>query len=197
MSLHSLLDLAAVAISSVYCTIPLFWLVTHGFLARWRSAGRRAYLVIMPLWAVFAFAAFALAWKLRHVHLYQSWFSWIPGVLFILMGFALYQSARQGFSRAHISGLAELEPDRHRQELVITGIRTQVRHPIYLGHFCEVFGWTLGTGSLAVLALLAFGVVTGAIMIKMEDDELEARFGEAYRRYRKTVPSFLPKNHQE
>ena len=73
-----------------------------------------------------------------------------------------------------ISGLAELELGQHEQRLVITGIRTQVRHPIYLGHLCEVMGWTLGTGSLALCGLLVFAVITGAIMIRKEDAELEA-----------------------
>lgn len=193
MSLHSLVDFAAVAICSVYCTIPLFWIVTHGLLPRWRGAGRRAYAALLPLWAVFAFIAFALTMRLRHIHLYQSWLAWIPGALFILMGFMLYQTARQGFDRTQISGLAELEPERHRQQLITSGIRSQVRHPIYLGHFCEVFGWMLGTGSIAIFVLLVFGAVTGAVMLNMEDHELEARFGEAYRRYRESVPAFLPK----
>jgi protein-S-isoprenylcysteine O-methyltransferase Ste14 len=69
-----------------------------------------------------------------------------------------------------------------------------VRHPIYLGHFCEAFGWCLGTGSLVILGLLVFAAITGAAMIRTEDDELEQRFGELYREYRRLVPAFLPKN---
>ena len=106
------------------------------------------------------------------------------GVLFILAGFSIYRSASQGFDRAKVSGLAELEPGQHDQKLVVTGIRTQVRHPIYLGHLCEVLGWTIGTGSIALCGLLVFAVITGAIMIRKEDAELEARFGDLYRQYR-------------
>jgi protein-S-isoprenylcysteine O-methyltransferase Ste14 len=51
----------------------------------------------------------------------------------------------------------------------------------------------LGTGSVAVFGLLVFGTITGAMMIRMEDKELETRFGEAYRRYRQAVSAFLPK----
>ena len=89
--------------------------------------------------------------------------------------------------------MAELEPESFNQELVTTGIRAKVRHPLYLGHFCELFGWTLGTGSLAVAALLAFAVVTGAVMIRKEDDELEQRFGQTFHEYRARVPGFLPR----
>ena len=87
----------------------------------------------------------------------------------------------------------ELEPGHHDQKLVVTGIRTQVRHPIYLGHLCEVFGWTVGTGSIALCGLLVLAVITGTIMIRREDAELEARFGDKYRQYRDTVPALLPK----
>jgi len=41
--------------------------------------------------------------------------------------------------------------------------------------------------------LTAFAVATGAVMIRMEDEELERRFGEEYLAYRKTVPTILPK----
>jgi protein-S-isoprenylcysteine O-methyltransferase Ste14 len=115
------------------------------------------------------------------------------GALFILAGLSIYRSAFQGFDRTKVSGLAELELGQQEQRLVITGIRTQLRHPIYLGHLCEVMGWTLGTGSVALCGLLVFGVITGAIMIRKEDAELEERFGDAYRQYRDSVPALLPK----
>jgi len=191
--MHAVLDIAGLAICSIYCTIPLFWLVVHPFVPHWREHGRRSYAVIMPAWAVFIAVAFALGWKFRHVHLYRSWAAWLPGVLFILMGLSIYRSAFQGFDQAKMSGLAEIDPLQTDQQLVTGGIRAQVRHPIYLGHFCEVFGWCLGTGSLALIALLLFAVVTGAFMIRLEDDELEQRFGEMYRVYRRSVPAFLPR----
>lgn len=193
MTVHSLLDFAALAIGSVYATIPLFWLTVHPLIARWRTSGRRAYYALLPLWFTYSLVVFTIAWRSRHVHLYVSWMAWIPAVLFLLMGFGLYQAAGQRFGRSKIIGLAELEPDAHAQELVTTGIRTKVRHPLYLAHFCEMFGWMLGTGSLAVAGLLAFAVVTGAFMIRKEDDELEQRFGEAFRQYRERVPAFLPR----
>jgi protein-S-isoprenylcysteine O-methyltransferase Ste14 len=180
-------------VGSVYCTVPLFWLVFHRFLERWRNYGRRAYMFIVPAWGMFAAAAFALAWQIRHLHLYESRLPWVLGVLFILAGFSIYRSALQGFNRAQISGLVELEPGHHEQKLVITGIRRQVRHPIYLGHLCEVFGWAVGTGSIALCTLLVFGAITGAIMIRKEDRELEERFGDVFRQYRQQVPALLPK----
>jgi len=193
MKLLSYLDVIGLLVCSVYCTIPVFWLVFHPFVERWRQYGRRAYLAILPAWGAFIAAAFALGWPVRHLHLYQSRVAWVMGAIFILAGLSIYRSASQGFDRAKISGLAELELGQHEQRLVITGIRTQVRHPIYLGHLCEVMGWTLATGSLALCGLLVFAAITGTIMIRQEDAELEKRFGDAYRQYRDSVPALLPK----
>lgn len=56
-----------------------------------------------------------------------------------------------------------------------------------------MIAWSLGTGIAVCWALVAFAIVTGAVMIRMEDRELETRFGEDYRQYRSNVPSVLPK----
>jgi protein-S-isoprenylcysteine O-methyltransferase Ste14 len=89
--------------------------------------------------------------------------------------------------------LSEILPGAREQRLATTGIRAHVRHPVYLGHLCEMLAWSVGTGLAVCWALTAFAIVTGAVMIRMEDRELEARFGEGYRQYRSTVPSVLPK----
>ena len=73
-----------------------------------------------------------------------------------------------------------------------SGIRGRLRHPIYLGHLLEMFGWAVGTGLTIVWWLISFAVITGAIMIRMEERELELRFGEQYREYRAHVPAIIP-----
>jgi protein-S-isoprenylcysteine O-methyltransferase Ste14 len=195
MNLRAILDLFALLACSVYGTIPLFWFVVHPFVARWRASGRRAYAFIVPVWGGFIVIAFLLMWPFRSAHFYTNWFAWAPAAIFFLLGFSIYRAAFQSFNRTQVSGLAELEPHRHRQQLITTGIRARVRHPIYLGHLCEIAGWCVGTGLVALYVLAVFAVVTGAVMIRMEDRELEARFGEAYRKYRQRVPAVVPRVH--
>jgi protein-S-isoprenylcysteine O-methyltransferase Ste14 len=192
MTYRSALDLVALLACSVYGTIPLFWFVVHPFVERWRTRGRRAYAFIVPVWGGFIAIAFLLMWPFRATHFHTNWFAWAPAAIFFLVGFSIYRAAFHRFDRAQVSGLAELEPHRHRQQLVTSGIRARVRHPIYLGHLCEIAGWCIGTGLVALYALAAFAVITGAVMIRMEDRELEARFGEAYRSYRRRVPAVIP-----
>jgi protein-S-isoprenylcysteine O-methyltransferase Ste14 len=192
MNLRAALDILALLIGAGYCTIPLFWLMTHPFVERWRKLGRRAFLFILPAWAAVIVMVFLIMWPFRFAHFYLTWFAWAPAAIFFLLGFSIYSAAFRSFHHTQVSGLAELEPGRHRQELVTTGIRSQVRHPIYLGHLCEILGWCVGTGLITLCALAAFAIITGAVMIRMEDRELEARFGETYREYRSKVPAVVP-----
>jgi len=178
---------------SVYCTIPLFWLGVHPFIDRWRRRGRRAYALILPIWAVFIASAFSIIWPFRFARYYTAWATWVPAAFLFWIGFSIYAAAFKSFDRAQVAGLAELEPGRHRQELVTTGIRARVRHPIYLGHLCEILGWCVGTGLVALFALAGFAMVTGMFMIRIEDRELESRFGEPYRAYRRAVPAVMPR----
>ena len=193
MNPRPIVDLVALLACSVYGTIPLFWFVVHPFVGRWRASGRRAYAFILPVWGGFIAIAFLLMWPFRSARFYTNWFAWAPAAIFFLLGFSIYRAAFRRFDRAKVSGLAELEPDRHRQQLITTGIRSRVRHPIYLAHLCEIAGWCIGTGLIALYALAAFAVITGAVMIRMEDRELEARFGETFRAYRQRVPGVLPR----
>ncbi|HUI85229.1 MAG TPA: isoprenylcysteine carboxylmethyltransferase family protein [Candidatus Binatia bacterium] len=192
-SLRSAIDILGMLACSVYCTIPLFWLVVHPFIDRWRRRGRRAYAFVLPVWSVFIALAFLFAWLFRFARFYANWLAWAPAALLFLLGFSIYSAAFRSFHHTQVSGLAELEPERHRQQLVTTGIRSRVRHPIYLGHLCEIFAWCIGTGLIALYVLAAFALATGAWMIRIEDRELEARFGEEYRAYRRTVPAVVPR----
>ena len=193
MTLRSVIDLLALLVCSVYCTIPSFWLVIHPFVARWRKHGRRAYALILPIWAAFIAAAFLILWPFRFAHFYANWFAWAPAACSFLLGFSIYSAAFKSFHRTQVSGLAELEPNQHRQKLITTGIRSRVRHPIYLGHLCEVLGWCIATGLIPLYKLAVFAIITGALMITLEDRELEARFGDQYRAYRRTVPAVIPR----
>ena len=90
-------------------------------------------------------------------------------------------------------GVPEIVAGNREQRLVTTGIRARVRHPVYLGHLCEMLAWSVGTGLVVCWLLTGFAMVTGAVMIQMEDAELEKRFGEAYAEYRERVPAVLPR----
>lgn len=188
-----ILDTIAWLAALVYSTIPPFWLVIHPRVERWRSRPRSPYRVLIPIWVGMWIVMGAITWPCRHMRFYSSAFAWIPAALLFAAGLALYKTGGRNFSGAQLGGRPELEPGRHEQRLVTSGIRARVRHPIYLAHLCELLGWSIGTGLVVLYALTAFAVITGAVMVGLEDRELEERFGEAYREYRRTVPAVIPK----
>ena len=94
---------------------------------------------------------------------------------------------------SHIAQLKSTYDDAAANRLVTTGIRANVRPPVYLGHLSEMLAWSVGTGLAVCWALTAFAIVTGAVMIYMEDEELGKRFGEEYMGYRRAVPAVIPR----
>jgi protein-S-isoprenylcysteine O-methyltransferase Ste14 len=177
----------------VYSTIPAFWLLIHPRVEYWRSRRRSPYRILLPTWmAMWAVVAIITApW--RGVLFYESDYTWIPAGALFCAGLMLYKLSHRRFTLTQLGGLPEILRDHDQQRLVTTGIRARVRHPVYLGHLCEMLAWSLATGLAVCWALTALAIVTGAFMIKMEDKELENRFGEEYRQYRSTVPAVLPK----
>ena len=106
----------------------------------------------------------------------------------------IYMPVRQPhFSWAQLGGLPEVRAGHHDDRLVTTGIRSRVRHPVYLAHLCEMLAWSVGTGLAVCWLLTAFAIATGAVMIRMEDAELEKRFGAEFAAYRHRVHAVLPK----
>ncbi len=136
-------------------------------------------------------ALITLPW--RHVKFYNTPWSWMPAILLFASGFWLYSKSIKGFSARQLGGIPEVLAGAQEQRLVTTGIRGRVRHPVYLGHLCEMLAWSVGTGLAACYGLTMFAMATGSVMIRLEDRELEQRFGEEYRKYRNAVPTVVPR----
>jgi protein-S-isoprenylcysteine O-methyltransferase Ste14 len=177
----------------VYSTIPAFWLVIHTRVDYWRSRRRLPYGWIVPGWMASWVVLALITMRWRGVLLYHSAWMWVPAIALFVVGFWLYREAGVNFGKQQLYGLSELKAGGAEQRLVTTGIRAKVRHPVYLAHLCEMLAWSVGTGLAACYGLTTLAVVTGAVMIRKEDAELEGRFGEEYRRYCESVPALIPK----
>ena len=188
----NILRTIAWVIGVVYSTIPSYWLLVHPHVDWWRRRGARL-AGVGPLWMLLWVVLGAITRPWRLIALYSSPWAWLAGAPLIVAGLIVYRGAHRDFSVDQVLGRSELEPALHEQRLNTAGLRARVRHPYYLGHFCELLGWTLGTGLLVLWCLLAFAVVTGALMLRSEERELVGRFGEAYREYQRRVPAFFPR----
>jgi protein-S-isoprenylcysteine O-methyltransferase Ste14 len=177
----------------IYSTIPCFWFLIHPRAEYWRARKRSPYLILLPAWVGMWIIVAIATTRWRHGALYSTPWPWILAILLFATGFWLYSQSRKNFSAKQLGGLPELISGHHEQRLVTTGIRAHVRHPVYLGHLCEMLAWSIGTGLAVCYGLTVFAVITGAVMIRMEDAELEQRFGAAYAAYRECVPAVLPR----
>jgi protein-S-isoprenylcysteine O-methyltransferase Ste14 len=176
----------------LYASIPSYWLVVHPFTGYWRSRQRSPFHALGLAWIAMWIALAVITWPWHSQRFYQTPFAWIASLILFALGFSIYRRIRSDFGIANLVGRTQLRTEPAEQRLVTTGMHARVRHPIYLAHLCILLGWTVGSGLLVDYALLIFALVTGAVMIWMEERELEGRFGEQFQNYRMRVPAMLP-----
>lgn len=177
----------------IYSTIPSFWLMIHSRAGYWRARRTSPYKILLPVWIAMWVIVWALTARWRYVRFYETGWAWIPAGALFVAGLILYRLSHSNFTLRQLGGLPEILPGHKQQCLITSGIRARVRHPVYLGHLCEMLAWSTASGLAVCWALTGFAVITGALMISTEDDELEERFGENYRRYRAAVPAIFPR----
>jgi len=80
------------------------------------------------------------------------------------------------------------------KKLLVAGPYEYCRNPMVMGYIAYCFGLSVWFGSVAMLLLSCVLWGLGAVYIKkVEEKELEARFGEEYRKYKAGMPMFIPR----
>ena len=110
------------------------------------------------------------------------------GLLLILLGFLLRTWAAVHFY-SHQMRVISLEP---QNSLITTGPYRYSRNPLYLGGnvFC-FFGAAMFFGSFTALVMTALHLPLVDLMIRREEKQLEQKFGEEFRVYKKQVRRWL------
>ena len=101
----------------------------------------------------------------------------IIGVGFLILASAwdvLYKAQREG-------------------QLATTGPYAQVRHPQYGGFILIMSGFLLQWPTLLTLVMFPVLVTMYVRLARREEREVQAAFGETYRRYAATTPAFVPR----
>jgi protein-S-isoprenylcysteine O-methyltransferase Ste14 len=179
-------------VGTIYATIPIFWLAIHPLTGFWSRQPRSAFRFLLPFWGLVVVAALLATYPLFPQQLYRSWMALIPAAGLVAMAISIYHRISKDFGRAQVIGQAELSPAKYEQKLVTGGIHGRIRHPFYLGHLLMLLALTVGSGLAALYVMTGVALVTGALMIWLEERELERRFGEQYRDYRSRVPALIP-----
>lgn len=83
-----------------------------------------------------------------------------------------------------ITGLIQLRGLENIDHLVITGIYSKIRHPMYSGFILWILGWVIAQGAL--ISLIVACVCIGNILYwrKLEEEKLIGQFGGDYQIYR-------------
>jgi protein-S-isoprenylcysteine O-methyltransferase Ste14 len=115
----------------------------------------------------------------------------IVGALLLGVGLLLFASSLRRFATEGKGTLAPWDPPR---QLVVRGPYRYVRNPMISGVIFALFGEALILLSRPHLNwALLFLVINLVYIPLLEEPQLESRFGEAYREYRRHVPRFIPR----
>jgi protein-S-isoprenylcysteine O-methyltransferase Ste14 len=146
-------------------------------------------LVAVPLFlSVFAYVADPrwMAWSAIPL---PGWVRWAG----VALGLAMVPVAHAVF-RALGRNVSETVLTRERHALVTGGPYRVIRHPLYAtgsGLFVAV-GLMAASWFILLFALIALTAI-GLVVVPLEERELEARFGDAYRSYRARTGALLPR----
>ncbi|HEY5984235.1 MAG TPA: methyltransferase, partial [Anaerolineales bacterium] len=80
------------------------------------------------------------------------------------------------------------------KEIVAVDIYRRTRNPMSLGYYLVALSLALIAGSTLLLLTVVFGLIPAHLFFLkyFEEQELELRLGEAYKKYRGEVPFLLP-----
>jgi protein-S-isoprenylcysteine O-methyltransferase Ste14 len=159
-------------------------------LPRWSAVAY--FLVALPLVHV------AIPWAISLLAARHGWLAGHPGVwnwlglIPVAAGLACIAGCASMHVREMPEGwVAETTP----QYLLVRGPYKYSRNPVYLAVLPIWLGWTMFYGSIpvafAVLGMLLAAWPLSILVVGREERSLEARFGESYLAYKKSVPRWF------
>lgn len=115
------------------------------------------------------------------------------GLLLIMPGAFVYLRCAFDFAFAGHGTPAPIDPPR---KLVVQGLYSCVRNPMYVGVLAVLVGEAMFFASLALLQMAGIMFLLFHLFILFyEEPALNRQFGESYRRYCAAVPRWLPRFH--
>jgi protein-S-isoprenylcysteine O-methyltransferase Ste14 len=113
------------------------------------------------------------------------------GLVPIVFGALIYLWCAWDFTYAGKGTPAPIDPPK---ELVVRGLYRYVRNPMYVGVGSVLIGEAVLFQSLALLAYLVAALICVSLFVVLyEEPVLTRKFGDSYRRYRETVPRWIPR----
>lgn len=174
--------------------ILLFWIALHPFVAFWRRMGLATTYIILVAGCVGAGALlFSVRGPLLAVEFGTGPWMWVLTAAAYAVSVAFEGRARRHLRMGTLVGVPELRGDAARETLLTQGIYGSVRHPRYVG---ATFGYVASAffaNYLFLWAALPLLLLLLHTVVLLEERELEARFGDAWREYAARVPRYVPR----
>ncbi|MEQ9299353.1 MAG: isoprenylcysteine carboxylmethyltransferase family protein [Cyclobacteriaceae bacterium] len=189
--------------SQSYLIIGIFWVVYFGLHSFFAADGvkswferslpfiYRRYRVIYSFFSVAGMVLFAAYMSIVPSH--PVWpvlaTAKYAGMVLATWGVIVIKRSFKAYSLREFLGIRKEEPT----ELVVDGLQSKVRHPLYSGTILVILGLFLysPTYEILITMLLAFAYL--GIGIHLEEKKLLKTFGDQYADYRKDVPMLIPK----
>ncbi|MCI0489401.1 MAG: hypothetical protein L0229_22640 [Blastocatellia bacterium] len=171
-----------------------FWLLIHPFIEFWRRLGYRlTYAINFTVMAILGAVIFLFRGRLLSIEFGTSYFLIALAVLIYSLAVGVYFKRRKHLTKAILSGLPELAPEKAESKLLTEGIYARIRHPRYLELLLGLLALAFFTNYLALYLLFPIFFAAIFLIIQFEEKELRARFGKEYERYSERVPRFVPR----
>lgn len=115
----------------------------------------------------------------------------VLGILLLTFGLLLFIQSIILFIKI---GKGTLAPWNPTQKLVVMGLYRYTRNPMILGVLLILSAEAFLLNSLPILVwMILFFIINTIYFIKKEEPDLEKKFGEDYREYKKNVPRWFPR----
>lgn len=197
--IDSLRYIIGVLTIAIFCWFLVFWFLVHVFTPMWRGVGyRTTYLITLAI----ATAASVLVFGFRSILLgvdLGTHYALIALSLVVFGFMAWFERAYwHNISWKVLVGLPELSPDEQANRSVMReGLYAVIRHPRYFSGAIGMVASVLLANYYGLYTLALLMVPIGYLLIRVEERELVARFGDDYRRYQREVPRFFPRRWRE
>lgn len=121
----------------------------------------------------------------------QYFMTFVVGVIIIIFGLYIMIQTISTFIRIGRGTLAPWSPTR---KLITGGMYGYVRNPMILGVLTVLLGESIAilSSNIFIWAMTYF-VIMNAVFFIYEEPDLERKFGEEYRDYKKNVPRWVPR----
>ncbi|MHA2315092.1 MAG: methyltransferase family protein, partial [Candidatus Hermodarchaeia archaeon] len=120
-----------------------------------------------------------------------SVFSLVVGIFPLAIGLIMMYKTIRAFATV---GKGTLSPKAPTQHFVAVSLYRYLRNPMILGGLLVLLGEAIIFGSSLIFLWCGFfGVLNHIWFIKREEPDLERRFGDEYRQYKRNVPRWIPR----